>query len=135
MKVGLAGQSIFTTKAYIMKKLFFLLMLFSACSIFYLTGCSKYIGPTTDRLQGQNSTRKLVFEDMRWEQSPDSAIAIMNLDQISKNLTSAAIKSVIIKKNGFEDIAGYLNWGRDNSYKYEIVNDRIILYWQMEDSF
>jgi hypothetical protein len=118
-----------------MKKSILLLLLTSAGSIFYLTGCSKYIGHTNNRILVPGHNQELVFEDMRWEQTPDSAIATIDLDKISKNLSSTDIKSVTVKKNGFESIAQYLNWGRDNLYKYEIVNDRILLYWKMEDSF
>ena len=109
---------------------------FVAC-IFLMgvASCSNYMINTSHRLPPPETYLELKFEDLRWELTADSLIATLNLPDAISRLSLTDIKGVTIIKRGYETNAGYLNWGRDNLYKYEIINSRIVLYWQMENSF
>ena len=65
--------------------------------------------------------------------TPEELVVTMELIGIGNNLQPDFVKSVTIIRKGISIPAGYLNWGRDNLYRYEIVNNRIILYWQIEN--
>ena len=117
-------------------KRFFSLLAFILAGIFLsdsFIACSNYFTPTPKNLLTSRPYQDISFENQYWEQSSDSSLATMELIGIGNNLHPDFVKSVTIIRKGTSIPAGYLNWGRENLYRYEIVNNRIILYWQIED--
>ena len=117
-------------------KHFFLLLIFICSAIFlssFFSACSRYFGVPKIGLLASGPYQDIILENKYWEQSQDSSLVTMELTGIGNNLQPDFVKSVMIIRKGTSITAGYLNWGRDNLYKYEIVNSRIIIYWQTEN--
>ena len=99
----------------------------------FVTACTKYYYTPRTGLSASKTYHDIILENNYWEQSPDSSFVTMDLTGFSNNLQADNVKSVTIIRKEFSVTAGYLNWGRDNQYRYEIVNSRIIVYWQTEN--
>ena len=98
-----------------------------------LTGfiaCSKYSGKLVAPMANYDIPKEIVFENQHWESTGDSLVFSIDLEVFSNNLTPDDIVSVSVKKQGYEVKAGYMDWGRNNLYKYELINNRITVYWQ-----
>lgn len=110
------------------KSIYFLAssFLFSACTTYYKNFSSCFSLTSIDQ--------EIKYEVTTWETTDDPTIVMAVLPNEISQLMPGEIKSVIINKNGFETPAGYLNWGRDNLYRYELINGRLFIYWQMESS-
>ena len=117
-------------------KRFFSLLIFIWSAIFlssFFSACSRHFSTPQIGLSALGPYQDIIFENKYWEQSQGSSLVTMELTGIGNNLQPDFVKSVTIIRNGILITAGYLNWGRDNLYRYEIVNSRIILYWQTEN--
>ncbi len=115
-----------------MKKYFHLAIL---SALMACAACSKYTGRGTPYNIISGSNNEIIFEDMKWDSTGDSLVFSMDLGDFSKILLPGDIAKVIVIRQGYENIAGYMEWGRNNLYKYEIVNNRIVLYWQIDQGF
>jgi hypothetical protein len=101
-----------------------------------LTGfiaCSKYSGKLVAPMANYDIPKEIVFENQYWESTGDSLVFSTDLEVFSNNLTPDDIISVSIKKQGYEVKAGYMDWGRNNLYKYELINNRVTVYWQRDE--
>lgn len=70
---------------------------------------------------------------MAWVATDNSAIVTIELPETFDDFIAAQIKEVVVNRNGVEESAEYLNWGRSDAYKYEIINGRITLFWQVDN--
>jgi hypothetical protein len=95
-----------------------------------LTACSRYPVNTFQPFSSAGFSGELKFEYMAWEATDDSVIVIIELPE---TFIAAQIKEVVVNRNGLEEPAGYLNWGRSGTYKYEITNGRITLFWRVQN--
>jgi hypothetical protein len=101
-----------------------------------LTGfiaCSKYSGKLVAPVANYDIPNEIVFENQYWESTGDSAVFSTDLEVFSNNLTPDDIISVSVKKQGYEIKAWYMDWGRNNLYKYELINNRVTVFWQKDE--
>lgn len=106
-------------------------ILISLSIVITMSACTNYFGARFP----VNGYMELVFDNLQWQPTSCSLIAKMDLPYVIKDLSATDIISVKISKGGYETKASsFQHNAGNNTYWYEVVNDRIELFRSVESN-